>query len=292
MKKEKNSKANKVLTIVIIILFILLIGITCYFCYQKFNQSKEPAQMENKITVNEEEVNKLLETVPFDTNEKSKEHKDAYTEELVTIEDIDKRIYTSYALSQISDDQLLSYSKGMPVHEFYKNMKQEELKKQGKIYIKEQTVMDMLKKLYCKEDYTASNKETAVRNYEIYELLDNYYIKIATSSPDNITTKLSKLAEYNIIDGELIVKEKVGFLTSGLNGFYLTNSRSSKDYIYSCKGKHNTSTGKINTCEKTITKETIKEKYFEENLDKFYTYEHTFKKINGTYHWYSTKLAK
>ncbi|MGM9878505.1 MAG: hypothetical protein ACI31R_00530 [Bacilli bacterium] len=288
MKDEKKSCTG--LIVLVVILSVLLLGAVGYICYDKLN-AEETCKPEETLSITEEEVDKLVEMVPFDKRElaPSKTYADAYTnsENETTIENVDKQVYSSYAINLISDDKFLPYSKGLPVDDQYKDLSEEEIKEIGgeTMYLEKDVLVDTLKTLYYVDDEDLVDGDMATRsqNNSIYKLLDNYYVDIGTSSYDNQFYKYSKVVEYKAeSNDELIVTEKVGFLIYGLNGFYLTNSRDSKDYIYSCS----------NDCDDSITKEKVKENYFDNNLDKFNTYQHTFKKTDGAYHWYSTKLVK
>jgi hypothetical protein len=100
---------------------------------------------------------------------------------------------------------------------------------------------------------------------------------------------LSKLVNYDVKNNQLIVTEKAGFILHGAelgyanSGLPISIDRSySKDKVVKV----------IKYNEKAESYDVAAQDYFDNNLDKFNTYKHTFKKASdGKYYWYSSEIV-
>ena len=91
---------------------------------------------------------------------------------------------------------------------------------------------------------------------------------------------MTKLIDYNIDKGVLSINEKVGFSTCGADCYITTKQTYNESDIL----KKIEITEDLNINDST--------EYFENNLDKFTTYKHIFKKASdGKYYWYSSEIV-
>ena len=148
----------------------------------------------------------------------------------------------------------------------------------------------MLKKNELKSKFLILLKDTynidSVKHQDFlnygYDSSSNKYILKGGWGGPRESGLLSKLIDYKIEDNELIALEKVGFEMMSEKGVLLTTDRSaSADKVV-----------KVITVDDNGEETVNHKEYFNDNLDKFNTYKHIFKKASdGKYYWYSSEIV-
>lgn len=250
---EEKKKNNKGLIVIIVILTVLLLGVVGYICYDKgvfdeLSQKEEQKDSENMQKAEEKisvlEVEKLIKTVPY-SSEDGITYKDPYSGSLITIDNINNRLLLEYASRQISD----------------KNQKFDGNPK---------TLENILKDNY--------NIDTVKHQDFLNWKYDGGKYVLYPGGGQSESNLLSKLVDYKIEDGQLVVLEKVGFVMHGDNLTISTDRSSSSNKVIKVVPYDNEED------------DNDPREYFDNNLDKFNTFKHTFKKAdNGKYYWYSSE---
>ena len=259
------KKGNKGIFVLFVIIILGLIG---YICYDKgvlddlFGINSEsipepkPVQEEEKITILD--VEQLLKTVPV-----SIVSKDAYVGSLLTIDNVDHSLLLEQAYNKLD-----SKFDGDP-----------------------RTLEKMVKELYNIDNV----KHQDFFPYS-YDSANNKYTQMmGIGGPTDNADYVTKLVDYENENNALNIYEKVGFVVGGwtIEG-WTTEDLTTNYALTTVKSFSGNKISKDNVIKKFGLSYDIDNvrAAFEENLDKFNTFKHTFKKASdGKYYWYSSEIV-
>lgn len=302
----QNNNSNTILLVIISVLLILIAVLgTLYFTSNKNNnnnnnsnhnqsQDKDNNQEEKPSTptiptekteknLSDEELNKYLSYVPmlieYDSEREGALNSnygyklDAYTGKSVTVTDLDERLLLAIAYNMTEEES--------------------EIREAGKYswcglnstctgdkYVLIEKLNSTLKKLYNID--SANDKAGAKFRIlgGIVEKSDKYYVKFSSTGGTSLTKGISKIKAYNVKGDTLTIYEQAGFegsVLSSSKALRYTNEENDEKYDF----RYNKD-----------TKETIT-KYFEDNIDKFAIFKHTFKLgASNEYYYYATEEFK
>lgn len=306
--ENKNNKNNITLLVIIsVLLIIIAVLATLYFTTSKNNNNNNnssnntnqnqdndnnqeekpptpiiPSEPTEK-TLSNEELTKYLSYVPmlleYDTEREGSLNSnygyklDAYTGKSVTVSDLDERLLLAIAY-RITEEELGVQEPGK-----YSWCGQNATCK-GDKYVLIEKINATLKKLYNID----SAKDQVGSNFRviggIVEKTDKYYVGFSSMGGSSMTKGISQIKGYNVKGEVLTIYEQAGF-----QGFSLTTSKALRYTNQENDQKYDFRLDKD-------TKETIT-KYFEDNIDKFAVFKHTFKLgTNNEYYYYSTEELK
>ena len=269
-----EKKSNKGIIVLVVLMFIIILGLVGYICYDKgvFDgllgkdkpKPKQEEQVEEKLT--EEEVKELLKTVPVSRWDGLDAYSaSSFDDSVLTIDNVNHSLLLGHVL----------YTRVTPS------------KFDGKAATLEKAVKDF---------YNIDNVNHQDFFPYDYDSTNNKYTqKEGIGGPTATYDFMTELVNFNVENNILSIYEKVGFIVNdsfvdadSFGGYSLAtvklyykdvNSTISKDDIVKEIGSlQDVQGGKAKT-------------YFENNLNKFNTFKHTFKKANdGKYYWYSTEI--
>ena len=297
--EEKN---NKGLIWLIVILSILVLGLIGFILYDKShvkssNENNIITTTDNVETttsnkkISKEEVEKYLSYVPFEYNsqvmyctwkndeECNNEIKyfDAYSEEKVSIKDINDELLLRMAIYKTKDvSSTESFESNFSICGEEETCILDE-------YYKGEAVRNKVYEMY--------NKNVDLKEFSVgggYAYYKNGYYAIGHGAGNYPPTKLNKIINYEISNKDLVIVEQAIFI-------YDMASKTDEIDITKATNYDNEDILKTffyNLCAENNNCDSISKKYAEDNLNNSNKFKHTFKlNTNGTYYWYSTELV-
>lgn len=300
---QNNRTTNTILLVIISILLILILVLaTLYFTNNKNNNSsnnnnqttnkdnneEKPStptipKEETEKTLSEAELTKYLSYVPklleYDSESEDPLNAnygyklDAYTGKSVTVADLDERLLLAMAYN-ITEEEVGVEEKGKYV------FCGQNATCLGDKYVLIEKVNATLKKLYNID----SAKDQVGSHFRVIggvvEKSSKYYVGFSSTGAGPLNKIISKIKGYNVKGDTLTIYEQAGF-----KGDVLTYSKALRYSNQENDKKYDFIYGRD-------TEETIK-KYFEDNIDKFAVFKHTFKLgANNEYYYYQTEEFK
>lgn len=292
---EKKDKKTIVFIILIIILLLIIVGLMLVIATitskdnKTNNENKDnnvssannSSQIDDSIKEPNEEILQYLNYVPIleevvlENDEFYDYNLDAYSGKKVTVNDLNEKLLLS-----------MSYN-------YANETKTDEKVKLGAIcggngmcsaskYVTLEDMNNQLKKMYNVSNIVSTSFQVSGG---LVTKTEKYWAVLYSrgSSPIN---KVNKFVDYKETDDELIIREKAGFVYDE-EGLY-----SPSLYTDTAKTNKVVDNDDIYKTSNDLDISYPKEK-FEQNIDKFNTFKHTFKKNeNGDYYWYSTEMEK
>lgn len=309
MENNNQSNKNNIILLVIISILLILIAVlgTLYFTgsknsssnnnnnsnnsqnqYKDNNQGEKPStpivpSEPTEKTLSDEELNKYLSYVPMLLEYDSEKggalsadygyKLDSYTGKTVTVADLDERLLLAIAYNMTEKEEGV----------------QESLKYSwcganatctGDSYVSIEKLNNTLKKLYNIESAKDQVGSTFRVVGGVVEKSNNYYVRYMSMGGVALRKGISEIKGYRVKGDTLTIYEQVGFegsVSTASKALRYTNQENDQKYDFRLD---------------TDTKEKIT-KYFEENIDKFAIFKHTFKLgTNNEYYYYKTEEFK
>lgn len=267
------------LSVIFILLIVIGIEGFSYYNYVKkveqnninsteSNKEDDNTKKNNDFKLSDEEIKYYLDIVPLSIFVNDNNEVDSYTGSKVTIENISKHVLYARAFKDMkpsNNDTYLDCDSYGKAEDFKTNLKN--------YYNISNPIFEnnVGYEPVEKEEYRFDYIGTTVIEY------DSKLYLCQTSGADNIDSKVNKLIDYKVLDGDLIITEKAGFI-----------------YEYNYEDDFATVLLSTSSPDSKVTTLDNKEKvqeYFNNNLDKFETFKHTYKKNGDKYYYYSTELS-
>lgn len=280
------NKCEKYIYIVIALVMVAVIASGTTYIIMKNNnpEIKEPEDINNNdkeqentpseetenLILTDNDLKDYLSYVPYSIDNEG----NAYTYEKIVINNI-KQYYTlgtalNYLYNECQQNKISCfYNETMKMNEY--------VILEGYEALKQEDALNMLKKMYNISNITINdnnNDYVAEAKCIGYYYKDDKYIAIPVCGD---LGKLSHIINYEIINNDLYIYEVVASfdgLRPNLQDYY-TNKEVKLTYDINDANWEN---------------EVIN--YFENHLNDFTQYKHTFKKNNKGYYWYSTEVVK
>ncbi len=267
------------LSVIFILLIVIGIGGYSYYNYVKkvqqnsiknSNETKENNEnVENQeVKISDSEIKDYLNIIPLSLHVSNEEEKDPYIGEYITVDDISKSVLYSRVfkeMKRIENDIYLDCESYGSVKDF-KDILKKYYNISNPVYQNEYGYESQ-----GKEEYRFEYMGSSVVEY------NNKLYKCDNSGADNINSKINKIVDYKILDNNLIITEKVGLVYKNIY-----ENDTLLDIL---------STSNPNNKVTIVSDEEQALEYFNNNLDKFKTFKHTFKKSGSGYYYFSTELS-
>lgn len=285
----ETKKSSKGLIVLVVILSVLLLGALSHICYNKLHEEKpeiEKPIVEEPKKYSEEEINKILSTVPHKRESQNNNVISAYNTNGLTIEEASNDLLLIMALEDAySTNNFLSYKKGMPLYQYDNADEPIELPS----YIKTEYITNFILKQYNKQVKNIKNVK-AHFNGELFVDIDSDYVGSIGAGGSSFYKKINSNIDYKVENNKLVISEKVAFIVfldeyGGVEAVSKTED-TDKNKVKEIKLNLDDYEKSLENSDKEL------KKYFEDHIDEFYTYKHTFNIENNNIYWQSTVVEK